>query len=274
VDEIVGVRFDDMPKVYFFDRNRLNIKVGDRVVVETETGEGIGNVVGDSYDYLPKGISTELKRILRRANEKDLQKEKVLREKQEKALSVCLQKVKEYGLDMNLVKVQYFFDESKAIFYFTADGRIDFRELVKDLARTLGTRIEMRQIGVRDKAKMVGGMGNCGREVCCKSFLQDFEPVSVRMAKDQNLTLNPSKISGVCGRLMCCLIFEHEVYKDLGRALPKCGKKVKLGDGFGKVTRQNPFEGTVVVTHEDGREIELTKEEVESILVDIGNQEQ
>jgi cell fate regulator YaaT (PSP1 superfamily) len=266
VDDVVGLRFDDMPKVYFFLRNRLNIKVGDWVVVETDTGEGIGIIVGDYCDLKLEGISHELKRVLRRASEKDLQKEKLLKEKQEKALALCLQKAKEYGLEMNLVKVQYFFDESKAVFYFTAESRVDFRELVKELARTLGTRIEMRQIGVRDKAKLVGGIGSCGREVCCKSFLQDFEPVSVRMAKDQNLTLNPSKISGVCGRLMCCLTFEHGVYKDLGKDLPKCGKKVKLEDGLGKVTRQNPLDGTVVVTHEDGREIQLTREELESIL--------
>ena len=267
--DVVGVKLEDMPKIYFFHRNRLNIKAGDRVVVETDMGEGIGRVVGDYLSYKPEGISHELKRVLRRANDRDIERERLLKEKQGKAFSLCFQKIKEFGLDMNLVKVQYFFDETKAIFYFTAEGRVDFRELVKDLARSLGTRIEMRQIGVRDKAKLVGGMGSCGRELCCKCFLQDFEPVSVRMAKDQNLTLNPSKISGVCGRLMCCLTFEHGVYKNLGRDLPKCGKKVKLEDGVGKVTRHNLLEGTITVTHEDGREIQFTREGIESLLSEV-----
>lgn len=272
VDDLVGIRFDDTGKVYFFKRNMLNIKPGDLVVAEIETGEAMGLVVGDEFsEGLKKGIPYEPKRVLRKATDKDIQKRQMLKEKEAKAGLLCEKRARELGLEMDLVRVRYLFDESKAVFYFTADGRIDFRELVRDLARSLGTRIEMRQIGVRDKAKMVGGMGSCGREVCCKTFLQDFEPVSVRMAKDQNLTLNPSKISGVCGRLMCCLTFEHGIYKDLVKDLPKCGKTVKLPDGVGKVTRQNPLEGTVSITREDGREIQMTKAELELIETHRGN---
>lgn len=270
-DDLVGIRFDDTGKVYFFKRNMLNIRSGDLVVAELETGEALGMVVGDEFsEGIKKGISYEPKRVLRKATEKDIQKRQMLKEKEAKAGRLCEKRARELGLEMDLVRVRYHFDESKAVFYFTADGRIDFRELVRDLARSLGTRIEMRQIGVRDKARMVGGMGSCGREVCCKSFLQDFEPVSVRMAKDQNLTLNPSKISGVCGRLMCCLTFEHGIYKDLVKDLPRCGKTVRLPDGVGKVTRQNPLEGTVSITCEDGREIQMTKAELESIEVHRG----
>ncbi len=272
LDDLVGVRCEDTGKMALFRRNMLHLKAGDGVVVETDTGEALGWILGDEFsETLKKGMTQEPRRILRKATEKDLQKGKSLREKEASASELCQKKAKELGLELDVVKVKYLFDETKVIFYFTADGRVDFRELVKDLARTLGTRIEMRQIGVRDKAKMVGGMGSCGREVCCKSFLQDFEPVSVRMAKDQNLTLNPSKISGVCGRLMCCLTFEHDVYKDLGKDLPRCGKTIKLPDGIGKVTRQNPLEGTILITHEDGREIQLTKTELEAYLQQMGD---
>lgn len=263
--DLLGVRFDGMPQTYFFLRNQVNARVGDRVVAETERGPGVGVVVWDGLEggaLCPTVDSGESpKRILRKATEKDLEAERERRELERRAFALCCEKEKKkYRLGLNLVAVHYFYDRSKAVFYFTADGRIDFRELVKDLARSLNTRIEMRQIGVRDKAKLVGGMGSCGRELCCKSFLRDFEPVSVRMAKDQNLSLNPSKISGVCGRLMCCLTYEHEVYKDLSRDLPKLGKKVQTEEGPGKVIRQNPLEGTVVVQLEDGREIELDRE--------------
>lgn len=261
--EILCVRFEGMPHTYFFLRNHVNAKVGDRVVAETERGPAVGVVVWEGREG---GIACAaesgetLKKILRKATEKDLEADRDRRELERRAFALCCEKEKQYRLGINLVAVHYFYDRSKAVFYFTADGRVDFRELVKDLARSLNTRIEMRQIGVRDKAKLVGGMGSCGRELCCKSFLRDFEPVSVRMAKDQNLSLNPSKISGVCGRLMCCLTYEHEVYKNLSRDLPKIGKKVQTGEGTGKVTRQNPLEGTVVVQLEDGREIELGRD--------------
>lgn len=259
--EVVGLRFEGMPHTVFFLRNQVNMKVGDLVVAETERGNGVGTVVKDNLDpRCSESAGGSLKKILRKATEKDLLAERERQELERKAAEICLQKEVHYKLDMSLVSVHYFYDRSKAVFYFTSDNRVDFRELVRDLARVLNTRIEMRQIGVRDKAKLVGGMGGCGRELCCKSFLRDFEPVSVRMAKDQNLTLNPSKISGVCGRLMCCLTFEHGIYKDLSRDLPKCGKKVQLSEGAGKVTRQNPFEGTVMVELEDGREIEVGRD--------------
>ena len=262
--EIIGVRFDDLSNLQFFHRNQLNLKVGDLVVADTDRGEGVGIVVQDGQEPGCPLSPDSLHKLLRKATKKDIQNEKERRELERKAFRLCSSKAATYSLQMNLVAVHYHYDRSKAIFYFTADGRIDFRELVKTLARELNTRIEMRQIGVRDKARLVGGIGCCGRELCCKSFLTEFEPVSVRMAKDQNLPLNPSKISGVCGRLMCCLTYEHKIYKNLSRELPKCGKKVKLEKGMGKITRQNPLKGTVVVEMEDGTEILLSREQLAS----------
>ena len=257
VYEIIHVRFADLPKTYNYNRNQLNVRNGDVVVAETDRGDGVGTVVIDAVDPCCKAPLDSLKRVLRKATQKDVERERERKDLERKAYQLCVEKASGFKLDMNLVTVQYFFDRSKAIFYFTADGRIDFRELVKSLAKSLNTRIEMRQIGVRDKARLVGGIGCCGRELCCQSFLKDFEPVSVRMAKDQNLPLNPSKISGVCGRLMCCLTFEHATYKKMSKALPKCGKKVRVGSERGKVTRQNPLEGTVLVELEGGKEVEV-----------------
>ena len=257
VYEIIHVRFADLPKTYNYNRNQLNVRNGDVVVAETDRGDGVGTVVIDAVEPCCKAPLDSLKRVLRKATQKDVERERERKELERKAYQLCVEKASGFKLDMNLVTVQYFFDRSKAIFYFTADGRIDFRELVKSLAKSLNTRIEMRQIGVRDKARLVGGIGCCGRELCCQSFLKDFEPVSVRMAKDQNLPLNPSKISGVCGRLMCCLTFEHATYKKMSKALPKCGKKVRVGSERGKVTRQNPLEGTVLVELEGGKEVEV-----------------
>ncbi len=257
VYEIVNVRFADLPNTYSYNRNQLNLKNGDVVVAETDRGDGVGTVVIDAVETCCAAPLESLKRILRKASHKDIEREGERKDLERRAYQLCLTKASDLKLEMNLVTVQYFFDRSKAIFYFTADGRIDFRELVKSLAKLLNTRIEMRQIGVRDKARLVGGIGCCGRELCCQSFLQDFEPVSVRMAKDQNLPLNPSKISGVCGRLMCCLTFEHATYKKMSKALPKCGKKVRVGSERGKVTRQNPLDGTVTVELEGGKEVEV-----------------
>lgn len=262
--EIIGVRFDNFSNLQFFHRNQLNLKVGDLVVAETDRGEGVGLVVQDGQEPGCSLPSESLRKLLRKATRKDIQNEKERRDLERKAFRLCVGRAAAFNLEMNLVAVHYHFDRSKAIFYFTADGRIDFRELVKTLARELNTRIEMRQIGVRDKARLVGGIGCCGRELCCKSFLTEFEPVSVRMAKDQNLPLNPSKISGVCGRLMCCLTYEHKIYKNLSRELPKCGKKVKLKEGVGRVTRQNPLKGKVVVEMEDGTECLMSPEELKS----------
>jgi cell fate regulator YaaT (PSP1 superfamily) len=262
--EIIHVRFADLPKTYNYNRNQLNVRNGEVVVAETDRGDGVGTVVIDAVEPCCNAPLDSLKRVLRKATEKDIERERERKELERRAYQLCVERASGFKLDMNLVTVQYFFDRSKAIFYFTADGRIDFRELVKSLAKSLNTRIEMRQIGVRDKARLVGGIGCCGRELCCQSFLQDFEPVSVRMAKDQNLPLNPSKISGVCGRLMCCLTFEHAMYKKMSKALPKCGKKVRVGSERGKVTRQNPMEGTVLVELEGGKEVEVGLNEVKN----------
>jgi len=264
VYEIVNLRFADLPNTYNYHRNQLNLKNGDMVVAETDRGDGVGTVVIDAVEPCCNAPLVSLKRVLRKANQKDIERERERKELERKAYQLCVERASGFRLEMNLVTVQYFFDRSKAIFYFTADGRIDFRELVKSLAKSLNTRIEMRQIGVRDKARLVGGIGCCGRELCCQSFLQDFEPVSVRMAKDQNLPLNPSKISGVCGRLMCCLTFEHATYKRMSKTLPKCGKKVRVGSERGKVTRQNPLEGTVVVELEGGKEVEVGPRELKN----------
>ena len=264
VYEIINVRFADLPNTYNYNRNHLNLRNGDVVVAETDRGDGVGKVVIDAVEPCCNAPLDSLKRVLRKATPKDIERERERKELERKAYQLCVEKASGFRLEMNLVTVQYFFDRSKAIFYFTADGRIDFRELVKRLAKSLNTRIEMRQIGVRDKARLVGGIGCCGRELCCQSFLQDFEPVSVRMAKDQNLPLNPSKISGVCGRLMCCLTFEHATYKKMSKALPKCGKKVRVGSERGKVTRQNPLEGTVMVELEGGKEVEVGLNELKN----------
>ena len=264
VYEIVNVRFADLPNTYQYNRNQLNLRNGDVVVAETDRGDGVGTVVIEAVETCCSVPLDSLKRVLRKATQKDIERERERKGLEKKAFRLCAEKASELRLEMNLVTVHYFFDRSKAIFYFTADGRIDFRELVKNLARLLNTRIEMRQIGVRDKARLVGGIGCCGRELCCQSFLKDFEPVSVRMAKDQNLPLNPSKISGVCGRLMCCLTYEHAVYKKMSKALPKCGKKIRVGSEEGKVLRQNPLEGTVVVELEGGKEVDVGLHEIES----------
>jgi len=262
--EIVSVRFSDLPNTYSYNRNQLNLKNGDVVVAETDRGDGVGTVILEAIEPSCNVPLESLKKVVRKATQKDIERERERKDLERKAFKLCVNKASEFKLEMNLVRVQYFFDRSKAIFYFTADGRIDFRELVKSLAKTLNTRIEMRQIGVRDKARLVGGIGCCGRELCCQSFLKDFEPVSVRMAKDQNLPLNPSKISGVCGRLMCCLIFEHDTYKKMSKSLPRCGKRVQVGSEKGRVTRQNPLEGTVVIELEGGKEVELSPDKLEN----------
>ena len=261
---IVSVRFADLPNTYKYNRNQLNLRNGDLVVAETDRGDGLGTVVIDALETCCSVSVDSLKKVVRKATQKDIERERERKELEKQAFRLCADKASELRLEMNLVTVHYFFDRSKAIFYFTADGRIDFRELVKSLAKLLNTRIEMRQIGVRDKARLVGGIGCCGRELCCQSFLKDFEPVSVRMAKDQNLPLNPSKISGVCGRLMCCLTYEHAIYKKMSKALPKCGKRVRVGSEEGKVLRQNPLEGTVVVELDGGKEVEVGLHEIQN----------
>jgi len=233
--KIVGVRFKKPGKIYFFDPGYLRLNQKQKVIVETSMGEDIGEVVINRRNVPDEKIVTPLKKIIRIATHKDLKHDADNKKKEKDAFTICEDKIKKYGLNMRLTDVEYKFDNSKVLFYFTADGRIDFRELVKELASIFKTRIELRQIGVRDEVKRIGGNGVCGRELCCCSFLDDFETVSIKMAKEQNISLNPSKISGNCGRLMCCLKYEHEVYEDKLKRLPKIGSTVKTVDGEGIV---------------------------------------
>ena len=233
--KIVGVRFRKPGKVYFFDPDKLNIEKGQKVIVETSQGQEIGDVTTGVREIEESSLTAPLKKVIRIATPKDIQIDEANREKEKEAFKIAQEKIKKYKLDMNLTEVEYKFDNSKIIFFFTADGRIDFRELVKDLAAVFRTRIELRQIGVRDEVKKIGGNGVCGRELCCCSFLDNFEAVSIKMAKEQNVSLNPSKISGNCGRLMCCLKYENDVYEDKLKHLPNVGAIVKTEDGVGEV---------------------------------------
>lgn len=232
---VVGVRFKKAGKIYYFDPDDIDIKKEDHVIVETVRGIEFGHVIVGPKEVTEEEIISPLKKVLRVANEEDYLIHERNQEKAKEAFSICEKKIEEHGLTMKLIDVEYTFDNNKVIFYFTADGRVDFRELVKDLASIFKTRIELRQIGVRDEAKMVGGLGPCGRVVCCHKFLGDFEPVSIKMAKDQSLSLNPTKISGLCGRLMCCLKFEHKTYEELLKDMPTVGTIVLTPNGKGTV---------------------------------------
>lgn len=236
---VVGIRFKKAGKIYYFDPDNMEMKRGDNVIVETARGVEFGTVEIGNRDIDESEIVSPLKKVTRIATEEDKEKNKENKEKEKSAFSTCVEKIKKHNLDMKLIDVEYTFDNNKIIFYFTADGRIDFRELVKDLASVFRTRIELRQIGVRDEAKMVNGIGICGRTLCCATFLGDFHPVSIKMAKDQGLSLNPSKISGVCGRLMCCLKYEQEAYEDLIKNLPKEGDIINTPEGDGEVLSVN-----------------------------------
>lgn len=224
--KVIGVRFRRAGKVYFFSPGKLEIRHGDNVIVETARGVEFGNVVTGPREVEEERISQPLKSVIRLANKDDYRREEKNREKEKEAFSICQEKIRKHGLDMKLIDAEYTFDNNKVLFYFTADGRIDFRELVKDLASVFRTRIELRQIGVRDETKIRGGIGICGRELCCHTYLTEFAPVSIKMAKEQNLSLNPSKISGVCGRLMCCLTNEEQNYEELNSRLPAVGDTV------------------------------------------------
>lgn len=232
---IIGVRFKKPGKVYFFDPGNLHVNIKTKVVVETSLGEEIGEVVAKKKLLPNTNLNTPLKKIIRIANYKDLKHYDENKKKEQEAFKICEDKIKKLKLDMHLTDVEYSFDNTKLLFYFTADGRVDFRELVKELAAIFKTRIELRQIGVRDEVRRIGGNGVCGRELCCCSFLNNFDTVSIKMAKEQNMSLNPSKISGNCGRLMCCLKYEQEVYEDKLKHLPKIGAIVKTEDGEGIV---------------------------------------
>ena len=254
---VVGVRFRSAGKVYYFDPGDIELSDGDRVIVETVRGLECGEVVGEPRLVPDEEVAQPLKKVIRKATPEDESVVEENREKERRAFKIGLERIAAHGLPMKLVDVEYTFDGSKIIFFFTADGRVDFRELVKDLASVFRTRIELRQIGVRDEAKMLGGLGPCGRPLCCATFLPDFEPVSIRMAKDQNLSLNPAKISGICGRLMCCLKYEHEVYKDLRQALPPVGSEIDTEMGRGKITELDVLKGIASVKMEDGKTVRV-----------------
>lgn len=245
---IVGIRFKNGGKMYYFDPGKLTLKEGDWCIVETARGKECGEVIQGNREVLETEIVSPLKPVIRIADGIDIKKMQQLKQKENTAFEICEKKIEKLGLAMTLVEVEYTFDESKILFYFTADNRIDFRELVKELAMTFKTRIELRQIGVRDECKMKGGLGICGRPFCCNSFMSDFHTVSIKMAKEQGLSLNPAKISGTCGRLMCCLQYEQSTYESLNKNLARVGSLVKTPDGTGNVVETNTLKQTVKVS--------------------------
>ena len=249
--EVIGVRFKEVGKVYYFDPNGEKYAIGDRAIVETSRGIECGEVAADNRFVDEEKVVMPLKSALRHATEDDIARVEENARLEKQAFAKCEEKIAAHGLDMKLVDVEYTFDNSKIIFYFTADGRVDFRELVKDLAAVFRTRIELRQIGVRDEAKMMGGLGICGRPFCCSQFLGEFAPVSVKMAKEQGLSLNPTKISGTCGRLMCCLKYEQEGYEELIRTTPRVGAAVKTPEGAGTVIDINLMTGMLSIKMND-----------------------
>lgn len=246
--EIIGVRFKNVGKTYYFSPGERQLTLGDRVIVETARGVECGSVVIQNRRVEDDKIVAPLKTVIRVAEEKDLRQMEENRKREKDAFRICQEKIQKHKLQMHLVEVEYTFDNNKILFYFTADGRIDFRELVKDLAGIFRTRIELRQIGVRDESKMLGGLGVCGRPFCCNTFLGDFQPVSIKMAKEQSLSLNPTKISGTCGRLMCCLKYEQDAYEDLLRITPKVGAIVSTSSGNGTVIEVNLLTGILKVS--------------------------
>ena len=264
---IVGVRFRRLGKIYFFNPQYIMLKKDDMVIVDTDEGEEIGKVAIPSRAIDEEKVQKELKRVIRIANERDLKRYQECQRNEKEAFIYCNKKIKAYGLKMNLTDVEFKFNNSKVLFYFTADGRVDFRELVKDLAAMYRTRIELRQIGVRDEIKRLGGNGVCGRQLCCCSFLSDFEAVSIKMAKDQNLSLNPSKISGNCGRLMCCLKYEDEVYQEKMERLPHIGAIVKTPDGVGEVESVETLAERIKVKFKSGDDFSKKKYELKDIKI-------
>ena len=256
--KVIGVRFRTAGKIYFFSPGKLEVETGDKVIVETARGVEFGSVVTGPKEVEDDKITQPLKSVIRLATYEDKKKEEKNKEKEKEAFKICLEKIHKHGLEMKLIDAEYTFDNNKVLFYFTADGRIDFRELVKDLASVFRTRIELRQIGVRDETKIRGGIGICGRPLCCHTYLSEFAPVSIKMAKEQNLSLNPTKISGVCGRLMCCLKNEQETYEELNRRLPGIGDTVTTPDGIqGNVQSVNVLRQLVKVVVEIGDEKEI-----------------
>lgn len=257
METVVGVRFKKAGKVYYFDPGNLEIFKTDRVILETARGVELGEVVVGPKQVSEEEVVSPLKEVIRKATPKDLEVYQENKEKEKEAFAICDKKIESHGLEMKLVDVEYTFDNNKIVFYFTAEGRVDFRELVKDLASVFRTRIELRQIGVRDEAKMIGGYGPCGISLCCSTWLGEFDPVSIKMAKDQGLSLNPTKISGVCGRLFCCLKYEHDVYKAVLKKMPQNGDRVQTPTGKGVIVSTNPLLERVkarVTNDEDGSE--------------------
>lgn len=260
---VVWVTFKKAGKIYYFDPNSIDLQKGEMVIVETARGMEMGEVAAEPREVHEEEILNPLKCVIRKATHKDLKREEINKKKEEEAFGICLKKVQEHGLPMKLIDVDYSFDNSKLLFYFTADGRVDFRELVKDLAAIFRTRIELRQIGVRDEAKMIGGLGPCGRQLCCSTFLRSFEPISIKMAKTQDLSLNPAKISGICGRLMCCLRYECGIYKEMKDTLPEVGETVSTSQGEGEVLHLNVVKKTVTIENNKKERMEVPFQEIE-----------
>lgn len=263
--EVIGVRFKPAGKTYYFNPNGYSVRQGDNVIVETARGLEYGEVVMGKRTIEAEQFKKPVKEVVRVATEEDTERCKRNKEFEKEAYKICLQKIEEHKLEMKLVEVEYTFDGNKILFYFTADGRIDFRELVKDLATIFRTRIELRQIGVRDEAKTLGSIGVCGRSLCCSQFLEEFVPVSIKMAKEQGLSLNPSKISGACGRLMCCLKYEQDTYEELLKLTPRQGALVKTPAGNGTVEYVSLLKGLVKVKLEDGNEQTLREFDVSDV---------
>jgi len=264
--KVVGVRFRNAGKIYYFDPAGFDVKQGDSVIVETARGVELGAVMLGVREVNDEAVVQPLKSVMRIASEEDKEIAEKNRAKEKEAYVICQEKIRKHELDMKLVQAEYTFDGNKLLFYFTADGRVDFRELVKDLAAVFRTRIELRQIGVRDETKILGGIGICGRELCCASYLSEFVPVSIKMAKEQNLSLNPTKISGMCGRLMCCLKNEQDTYEYLNSKLPSIGDQVTTADGIkGEVSSVNVLRQTVKVLIENKDEKELKEFKIDDL---------
>lgn len=271
---IIGVRFKPAGKVYFFDPQGIDAQRGDNVVVETSRGIEYGEVIHGVKEVEDSVVTMPLKGVLRIATEDDTKRYNENKEKEKEAYKICSEKIEKHGLDMKLIEVEYTFDGNKVLFYFTSDGRVDFRELVKDLAGVFKTRIELRQIGVRDESKTLGSIGVCGRNLCCSQFLDEFVPVSIKMAKEQGLSLNPTKISGACGRLMCCLKYEQDTYEELNRETPQPGVAVDTPDGVGTVASVALLKGRVCVRFEDDGETTLKIFDVGEVTLHEEKQEQ
>lgn len=270
--KIIGVRFRPAGKMYYFDPLDFDISRGDSVIVETSRGIECGEVVRGIMEVSDSNVVKPLKGVLRMATEEDIKKHNENKEKEKEAYDICIEKIRKHGLEMKLIEVEYAFDRNKILFYFTADGRVDFRELVKDLAAVFRTRIELRQIGVRDESKTKGSIGICGRNLCCSQFLDEFMPVSIKMAKEQGLSLNPTKISGTCGRLMCCLKYEQDLYEELIEASPKAGAKVMTPDGPGTVVNVALLKGKVRVRF--GSDDDMTQKDYDVSDINTDRSEQ